>query len=456
MQKVIIPFIIMLCANLTGYAQADVEQTAMNEAGEKHKIAARELKDALSLGAPYSQFNNIVKGKQFLLEEKKDLFKDILGYNDNDYAKKNDFLNVFNALTSKVKSKKNNPAKVIVEFSDPNSEDTKFLGNSQKKNGAPEANCFDVSTKAEVKITTSNEFSTSVAKNYLTMYWKVNLPMKNGQIDTKKKVATTLIRYEVKPETGLFVSEKQQIKAAAEAEIKKYYQNLKPNQVPEDLKKQLNDNDRVIKIETPNDVNVALPSNLAFSVSSSPVKVNVDPDPYMPEGIARYETQEASYTVPLSFDVTVSNDLTNVAVSPKFGNAQLTQQPKIKPEEIIIAVSLPEPTPPPVEEPVVKPEPVSRPVPKGEHYKVQIYVNTTHIPLSGLPAKYRGISNISVEKYFVGGTSVYKYVVSAANLGEAFSILKQMNSQGIADAWIAVYEEGTRIRPADGKPEIVE
>ena len=96
---------------------------------------------------------------------------------------------------------------------------------------------------------------------------------------------------------------------------------------------------------------------------------------------------------------------------------------------------------------------VSRPVPPSgmEYYKVQILLLQSYVPPANLPERFR-VENVTVEKYIDG----YKYVISANNLNEAFAIRNRMNARGIGDAWIAVYENGVRIRPYQGQPEIID
>ena len=106
----------------------------------------------------------------------------------------------------------------------------------------------------------------------------------------------------------------------------------------------------------------------------------------------------------------------------------------------------------PVSAPVSQPA-VSRPAPPlgKEPYKVQILLTQSYIPPANLPEKFR-VENVIVEKYIDG----YKYVIPANNLNEAFAIRNRMNARGISDAWIAVYENGVRIRPPQGQPEVID
>ena len=117
-------------------------------------------------------------------------------------------------------------------------------------------------------------------------------------------------------------------------------------------------------------------------------------------------------------------------------------------------------TTPPVSEPVIRPvsEPpaqtVSRPVsPTGrENYKVQILLLQSYVSPTALPEKFR-VENVTVEKYTDSQYTYYKYVIPANSLNEAFAIRNRMNERGILDAWIAVYENGIRVRPYQGQPE---
>ena len=145
---------------------------------------------------------------------------------------------------------------------------------------------------------------------------------------------------------------------------------------------------------------------------------------------------------------------------------EIVVEPKIA--DVVVAVEEPkpefEPDPVPpvsqtVTQPVVSqpatqptPQPVSRPVPPSgrEYYKVQILLLQSYIPPAELPERFR-VENLTVERYNDG----YKYVISANNLNDAFAIKNRMNARGIHDAWIAVYENGVRVRPYQGQPENV-
>ena len=144
-----------------------------------------------------------------------------------------------------------------------------------------------------------------------------------------------------------------------------------------------------------------------------------------------------------------------IVVAPVIAEAPVVVE-EPKPELV------PEPEPPvsqTVTQPVVSqpaPQPVSRPVPPSgrEYYKVQILLLRSYIPPAQLSEKFR-VENIAVERYNDGGIIYYKYVIPANNLNDAFAIKNRMNARGIEDAWIAVYENGIRIRPYQGQPENV-
>jgi len=95
---------------------------------------------------------------------------------------------------------------------------------------------------------------------------------------------------------------------------------------------------------------------------------------------------------------------------------------------------------------VVAPQPAPKqPVPSGEYYKVQILMLKSYKDIAELHEKYR-VDGVTVEKYSDG---YYKYVVPAGTtVKEALTVLKQMTSRGIEGAWIAVYQNGERIRPS--------
>ena len=206
----------------------------------------------------------------------------------------------------------------------------------------------------------------------------------------------------------------------------------------------------------------------------------------------------------LNWEVLVSLNKKTGAVDPKSSRAVLRSisaepapggfiaekpQPKVEPAPVTkpepapapepVRVTRPEPTPvTPQPAPVTKPEPapapapvvtkpepapVTRPAPvaqpvvreQGKTYKVQIYSTLKYTALSELPKRFR-MDNVTIEKYVVGGATYYKYVVPAGTtLSEAFAVRRQIRSQGIEDAWIAVYENGVRVSPNEGTPEFV-
>ena len=90
--------------------------------------------------------------------------------------------------------------------------------------------------------------------------------------------------------------------------------------------------------------------------------------------------------------------------------------------------------------------------PRGVYYKVQILIQGSYTPLDRLPERFR-VDNVTVEKYSDG---YYKYVIPAGTLSEAVAIRDRMVARGVYDAWIAVYENGVRVRPPQGQPEIVD
>ena len=440
MQKIFISCAILLCTNFVSYAQ-DVERAASKAAEDQHKELVSELKKAISQGTPKSQFSLYRGGKQFLLEDQKDFFKDFLDYSDKDYSNKRDFANVLKALTGKVKSSKKNPTPVKVTIDFPNSSETNFSGNAKKPNGKPINDVYELTTQAEVKITASKGSLTSVAKNVITMKWEVTVPVSKGSINTKK-VRAVMVSYDAKSENGFFESDRQQIQATAQKLIEEYYQSLQGNrtgiEIPSEMSDMLEDSRRVEIM--PGNINVPTPNELNFTVTSVPsVKVHVDPDQYMEEDLQYLEPVEAYHTVDLTFDVEISSDLKTGRVSPNVRNTA-SKKPEPKPEQPVFAA---------VAAPVVT---AAAPVPSGEHYKVQILMRTQNVPVDNLPEKYR-MDNVLIERYNTGGITYYKYVVPAESLQEAFAIKRQMNNRGIADAWIAVYESGGRIRPLDGRPE---
>jgi len=197
------------------------------------------------------------------------------------------------------------------------------------------------------------------------------------------------------------------------------------------------------------------------------------------------ESSIANNTITLVWDgrlrlVNGAVDETKEITPPKlrtivFGSGKDTSEPVAEPpkasEEVRVEREVePAPVEEPKQEPVTQPvsepptqidsRPVSQPVrsitPSGrEYYKVQILLLQQYVPLAELPERFR-VENVIVERYFEGQNTYYKYVIPANNLNEAFAIRNRMNDRGILDAWIAVYEDGQRIRPYQGQPENVD
>ena len=56
----------------------------------------------------------------------------------------------------------------------------------------------------------------------------------------------------------------------------------------------------------------------------------------------------------------------------------------------------------------------------------------------------------------ISGQESFKYVIPAGTtLNEAYSVLRRLINSGIDDVWIAIYQDGIRINPNQGLPEIL-
>ena len=159
-------------------------------------------------------------------------------------------------------------------------------------------------------------------------------------------------------------------------------------------------------------------------------------------------------------------------------------QPVIQPEPVVLPVTQLEPVtqpviqhepvvqpatqPEPVVQPDVHPEPVVQPIRQpepivhsssnttftprqGTEYRIQIISQSFYTPISNLPARFR-VENLIVEKY---SETDFRYVVPASSWRNANEILNRLTEMGL-QAWIAVYENGERVRPPLGRPEIIE
>jgi hypothetical protein len=160
----------------------------------------------------------------------------------------------------------------------------------------------------------------------------------------------------------------------------------------------------------------------------------------------QYSNTEAYHQLALTFTVDFQADkITKVVYAGRFVRPTAAPRPvaTVEPEPVAVVPVAPV---------------VSQPVPsssrQGEHYKVQILFRHTFLPYSQLPAVFR-VENLTVEKYFDGDNTYYKYVVPTKSLREALAIRDRLIENGIDDAWIAVYENDVRIRPLQGRPETV-
>jgi len=459
--------IILMITSFKGYAPQSVSrdhtsvsvvqidanvQQIQKAAEDKHKMFANQLTEALPKGiVPY--FGNAGNSKQFFIDPQNENYKEIWSAGKVEKT----LANTANELCKKAIKKE---ISVKVDF--PSESEPEYKGPGKKKG------TFVVITTANVRIDVSKKnLPPSVAKNELILTWEV--------VETKKQMQAILQSIESKFVADFFEEEKLFMQETAERLIKRYFQNLQENRfaalkMPNDLRELADKSVKVEILGNLNDIHVPLPNELNFRVTALPaVNIFVNPAPYMSEDRSRYLDNDAFHTVNLTFDVAFKEDLKSGSITPKIVNPIAFTQPKLRDD---LATALPEykPEPEPVKsappEPVKaeqpKPEPVkaepAKPVlaksgKAGEYYKVQILSHLKHVPISELPRKYQ-VKGVEMETFIMGGKTYYQYVVpvgkdmeEARDLRKAYDVLRAMKEKGINDAWIAVYENGERVRP---------
>lgn len=433
--------VIMLCASLVTYAQ--VEQAAQKLAETQHKQFASDLSNSLKSGRGKPIFGIDGKDQQFLLEDSEQVFADFLGWKKAAFDKRS-LPTVYQGLLAATKQK-DAKKKISVNISFPVT-GAEFKGPATDKKGKTLKDVYTVTTTAETTVEATKQGSDkSVAKSIVTLNWDITviLNKKTGSVDSKASRAI-LRSITVEQTAGFFNTERQQIQSVAETLIKDYYQSLKSAkwssiEIPADWKSPLQSS---TKRETEGNVTVSLPTSTTFEVKTVPeLKIFVNAD--------------AFHKVALSFKITVSDDLK----SGKITSVSYTELAK----PIIVE---PEPEPEPEPAPVVvaaapvvaaKPQPQSQPVvrDRGTTYKVQILSLNKYVAISDLPQRFR-VDDVTIEKYVVGGVTYYKYTVpGGTSVREAVAVRAQMRNRGLTDSWIAIYENGERVAPRDGVPEIV-
>ena len=446
----IIIIALMLCTSFVAHAQT--EQTARQLTENEYTKFASELPDALAKGKVVLLGNARAVKKQFFLEENEQTFADFLGWNKKRYSQRT-ISQVFNALSKNIKS-----GKITVSIDFPTQPDECVVTMQKDNQGSPKTQkkettvTFVATTKTDVQVEVNKQgVQTSVALNNVALIWDGRIKLVNGIVDEKKTSPHILRSIIVSPASGPKISKEEQMRARAIDLIEEYYRNLQmptnkaavfapeiPNQA--DLENWLQN---ALKIDFVGSVNVHLPAATSQTIELRNVPaviLHVDPTPYMEQDV-QYSKLEAYHQLALSFTVDFQADqITKVVYDERF----IAPEPAPKP--VIIA----EP------EPERQPEPVFQPVPsrQGEYYKVQILFRHTFMPLSDLPDVFK-VENLTVEKYFEGENTYYKYVIPTRSLSEAFAIRDRLVEKGIDDAWIAVYENDERIRPLQGRPETV-
>ena len=434
MTKKVFIIAMIACASFTSYAQ--VEPAAQKLAETQHQQLASDLANSFKSGKGKPVFGREGNDKQFLLKDEEQFFTEYLGWKKSQFDKRN-LLSVFQGLMSATKQK-DAKKKVSVKITFPLDE-AEFKGQVTNKSGKAIKDAYVVTTTAAVIVEAGKEGATkSIAKNDLTLNWEVLLKLnkKTGAVETKASRAV-LQSIVVESASGYFASEKQQMQSITEKLIKDYYQSLKDAkwstvEIPDEWKSTLQAS---TKRETEGQIVVSAPTSTSFDVRTVPdLKIYVNPDAY--------------HKVALGFKIVINDDLQSGRITAV--NYKELEKPRIvEPEPVIEAVV--EIKPEPVIE--IKPEPVIRE--RGRIYKVQILSLPKHIALNNLQKRFR-MDNVTIEKYIVEGVTYYKYMVSAGStLSEALAVRRQMRNNGIEDAWIVIYENGARISPNEGQPEII-
>ena len=442
MTKRIFITVMILCASFTSYAQVEKEAKKIAEA--QHKLFASELSEALKSGKGRPIFGSEGKDEQFLLEDDPQIFSDYLGWSKSLFDKRT-LLSVYRSLLSETKQK-DAKKKVSVKITFPLNE-VEFKGESTNKSGKTIKNLYLVTTTAEATVEASKQgLEKSIAKNTLILSWDVlvNVNNKSGDVDTRNSRAL-LKSITVEQASGFFTTEKQKIQNVAETLIKDYYQSLRNArwssvEIPDEWKSPLQSS---VKRETEGDVVVALPASKSFDVRTVP-------------DLKIYVNNEAYYKVALGFSIAINDDLKSGKItSVKYTELEkpriVEPEPESEPEPIVVYEAKPEPVIEAKPEPVKIAQPVVRE--RGITYKVQILSLTKYVAIADLPHQFR-MDQLTVEKYNVGGVIYYKYVIPVGSLNEALAIRRKMNNNGI-EVWIPIYENGARIAPNEGMPELI-
>jgi hypothetical protein len=423
MKRVLISGAIILCASFTGYAQNKSDEAEVKEFVEaRHKLLTMELTKSFPQGInPFDakDLKTADNSKQFFLDPKNHNYKDLWASGTDVGTIKSVAKNLSKNVTNKKLAQNKKLTVTVVDFPEKPVNYKEKLIDKKKK-------IYEAETMMDVRVEVSREgVPPSIAKNELILKWEV----KNSKL--------TLKSIHPKFETGFFASEKQQMKEKAEGLIKDYYQNLseKRADVPAEWRDRINNS---LRIE-PSAVDVTVSESnvdLIIKVTNAPaVKIYADPAPYMTEDISHYSTHEAYYTVPLTFEINFNPDLTDVKLTPYFGTANF-KHPELKPKE----------------DDKREDPPLTR-VESGKIFKVQILAHVSNHQLDVLIDKFNVQEKVEVEKF----GRYYKYVISlpaGSKLQDANQLKQEMIDNGIWDAWVTVYENGARVRPADGKPDI--
>jgi len=442
---------LMLCTSFI--AQAQVEEAARQLAENEHKKFADALPDAIAKGKVDLLGNARAVRKQFFLEENAKTFADFLGWNNKQYSQKN-ISKVLKALSDNAKF-----GKISIQFDFPAQPAECIINMQKEKRGTPKTPKketilnYVATTQADVLVEASmSGVQTSVAHNNVALIWDGRIKLINGAVDDKKTLPPILRSIIISPVTGPKISKEEQMRARAIDLIEEYYRNLQmPTNkevvlAPEIPNKAELENwlQNALKIEIVGPVNVHLPAATSQTIelrNVPGVMMHVDPIPYMEEDV-QYSKTEAYHQLSLAFTVDFQQDkITKVVYEGTF--------------------IVPEPAPKPVvtvdPEPVMPTEPVFQPISlkQGEYYKVQILFRHSFVPFSNLPEVFK-VQNLTVEKYTEGENTYYKYVVPTKSLSEAFALRDRLIENGIDDAWIAVYENDERIRPFQGRPEMLD
>ena len=448
----------MICCTVFVAHAQQMEQVAQELAINEYKKFAEQLPSAFDKGRVGLFGHARALKKQFFLEDSPQAFADFLGWDTRKYSQRT-LGNVFKALSNNAKSSKKNSNPISVVFDFPVSPYESYVSVKKDRRGTPNIEkkatqvFYVATTSAEVMFKVSKAgVPTSIVNHRVTLIWDGKINLVNGAMNERKKNPPPILRtIEMTPIDVSSEPKEEVMRTRAKNLIEEWYRNL---QLPAtrsavlspEIPNKTNFEDWLhnsIRIEIMGTVNVPLPSinNQTIEVRNVPeVKIHLDPLPFMTEDASQYSSTEAYHQLSLVFTVDFQADkIAKVVYVDRFVRPELA--PKLEPAPLLT-----DPDPAPIVLPVQQST--------GEYYKVQFLFRGSLIDPAELPEIYK-VENMTIEKYYEDDIPYFKYVVPARSIGEAVRIRDRLIEKGIEDAWIAVYENDERIRPLQGRPEVV-